>query len=250
MIPLKDDAPRFSTPYINYFLMAANIAVFIYQLTLPMMGGQAYLASFIRDFGLVPIRVPIWISGGDVPVRLVNELGTRYISAVGALLPILTSMFLHGSWMHIISNIRALYIFGDNVEAHFGHFGYLGFYLLGGVLANIAHVVVNFYSPIPSVGASGAIACVMGAYFVLYPSARVLLWFLPIFFLFLWIPAWLVLGYWFIVQFLSGAATAITSTATARGGIAFWAHIGGFIAGVILVKIFPARPRRYSYYGR
>ncbi len=241
MIPLKDDAPRFKTPYINYFLMAANIVVFLYQIALP---NRNELNSFIMAFGEVPGRIPIWLAGGEVPARFVHELGTRYVSAGAALLPILTSMFLHGSWMHLISNMWVLWIFGDNVEDQLGHFGYLIFYLVAGILASLTHVVFNFYSLVPSVGASGAIAGVMGAYFILFPSARVLTW---LFVFFLWLPAWIVLGYWFVVQFMTGAATAIAHTAQTGGGIAFWAHVGGFVAGVVIIKMLPIRPRRYRY---
>ena len=246
MIPLKDDAPRITTPYINYFLLAANVLVFLYQVSLPAMGGQVSLNAFVRDFGVVPARIPIWLSGGEVPQQYVNMLGARYVTGASALLPILTSMFLHGSWLHLISNMWVLYIFGDNVEDHLGHFAYLAFYLAAGILAALTHIAFNFYSAVPSVGASGAIAGVMGAYFLLYPSARVLTWVPFLFVFFLWLPAWIVLGYWFVVQFLSGAATAIAATSSTTG-IAFWAHVGGFIAGLILIKLFPSRPRRYRY---
>jgi membrane associated rhomboid family serine protease len=241
MIPLKDDAPRLATPYINYFLIAANIVVFLYQLMLP---GPRELNSFIMQFGEIPGKIPIWLSGGEVPAQLVHELGARYVSGGAALLPIFTSMFLHGSWSHLISNMWVLWIFGDNVEDQLGHFGYLLFYLIAGILASATHIIFNFYSLAPTVGASGAIAGIMGAYFVLFPSARVLTWF---FIFFLWLPAWVVLGYWFVVQFMTGAATAISPAATAGGGIAFWAHVGGFIAGVVMVKMLPIRPRRYRY---
>lgn len=244
MIPLKDDAPRISTPYINYFLLAANIIVFLYQVSLPLHGGQAYLNAFVRDFGVIPVRIPIWLSGGEVPVQFVHELGTRFISPAAALLPILTSMFLHGSWLHLISNMWVLYIFGDNVEDYLGHFSYLLFYFVAGIIASVTHIAFNYYSGIPSVGASGAIAGVMGAYFLLYPAARVLTFF---FVFFLWLPAWIVLGYWFVVQFLSGAATAVAATSSTQGGIAFWAHVGGFVAGLVMIKLFPSRPRRYRY---
>ncbi len=245
MIPLKDDAPRISTPYINYFLLAANILVFLYQVTLPLVGGHRALAGFIETFGVVPVRIPIWLAGGEVPARLIGDLGL-YVTSGQALLPILTSMFLHGSWLHLISNMWVLYIFGDNVEDHLGHFSYLVFYLVAGILASLTHILFNYYSPVPSVGASGAIAGVMGAYFLLYPSARVLTLVPFLFVFFLWLPAWIVLGYWFVVQFLSGAATAIAATSSTTG-IAFWAHIGGFIAGLALIKLFPSRPRRYRY---
>ncbi len=241
MIPLKDDAPRFRTPFINYFLMAANIIVFLYEVTLP---SHVALNSFIVQFGEIPGRIPLWLSGGEVPARLVQQLGERYVSAGSALLPIFTSMFLHGGWMHLISNMWVLWIFGDIVEDQLGHFGYLVFYLTAGVLASLTHIAFNFTSLVPSVGASGAIAGVMGAYFILFPSARVLTW---VFLFFLWLPAWIVLGYWFVVQFLTGAATAIAPTAQTTGGIAFWAHVGGFLAGVLIIKMLPLRPRRYRY---
>jgi membrane associated rhomboid family serine protease len=154
-------------------------------------------------------------------------------------------MFLHASWLHIIGNMWVLWIFGDNIEDYLGHFTYLLFYLVSGFAAAVAHILLNAGSNVPSVGASGAIAGVMGAYFVLYPRARVLIWFPPIFFFHL--PAWLVLGYWFFVQFLSGAATSIVETSRTSGGIAFWAHVGGFVAGIVLIKVLPERPQRYRY---
>jgi membrane associated rhomboid family serine protease len=163
-------------------------------------------------------------------------------------LPVLTSMFLHGSWLHLIANMWALWIFGDNIEDYLGHGLYLFFYLLSGVAASALHTIFNVGSTVPSVGASGAIAGIMGAYFLLYPAARVLT-LVPFFFVFfVRLPAWVVLGYWFVAQFLSGAATSIaTTTARAAGGIAFWAHVGGFVAGLIMIKLLPHRPRRYHY---
>ena len=153
-------------------------------------------------------------------------------------------MFLHASWLHLIGNMWFLWIFGDNIEDYLGHFTYLLFYLVSGFAAAVAHILLNAGSNVPSVGASGAIAGVMGAYFVLYPRAHVLMWFPPIFFFHL--PAWLVLGYWFFVQFLSGAATSIAETGE-TGGIAFWAHVGGFVTGIVLIKVLPERPQRYRY---
>jgi membrane associated rhomboid family serine protease len=152
-------------------------------------------------------------------------------------------MFLHASWMHVIANMWFLRIFGDNVEDRLGHFGYLIFYLLCGAGANLAHLLFNFTSPVPAVGASGAIAGVMGAYFILYPRARVLTWW--IFFVF-WLPAWLVLGYWFLGEFLSGAASLFTSS-TGAGGVAFWAHVGGFVTGFVLIKLLPVRKNVYAF---
>jgi hypothetical protein len=146
--------------------------------------------------------------------------------------------------MHVIGNMWFLYIFGDNVEDYLGHLKYLVFYLLTGVLAMSTHVIVNLYSSAPAVGASGAIAGVLGAYFVLYPRARVLTWF---FVFVVWVPAWIILGYWFVLNFLSGTATALAVQRQNMGGVAFWAHVGGFISGALLVKIFGERNLRHPY---
>jgi len=177
----------------------------------------------------IPARFPAFLAGN--------------IDFVGAFLPLLTSMFLHSGFAHIAGNMLFLWIFGDNVEDRLGHFGYLIFYLLCGAGANLAHLLFNFTSPLPAVGASGAIAGVMGAYFILYPRARVLTWW--VFFVF-WLPAWLVLGYWFLGEFLSGAAS-LFSSATGAGGVAFWAHVGGFVTGVMLIKLLPVRKNVYAF---
>ena len=232
MIPIRDDTPRFSTPFVTYFIIALNTAVFLLELS---VGAQSHrdLNRLIYEFGVVPGHFERVLAAWPAS------------SLAGLLLPILTSMFLHGSWLHIIGNMWVLWIFGDNIEDYLGHFTYLLFYLVSGFAAALAHILLNAGSNVPSVGASGAIAGVMGAYFVLYPRSRVLVWFPPIFFFHL--PAWLVLGYWFFVQFLSGAATSIAVTSQTTGGIAFWAHVGGFVAGIILIKVLPERPRRYRY---
>jgi membrane associated rhomboid family serine protease len=232
MIPIRDDTPRFSTPFVTYFIIALNTLVFLFELT---VGGQSHRAlnSLMDQFGVVPLHFERALTAGSTA------------SLTGLFLPILTSMFLHASWLHIIGNMWVLWIFGDNIEDYLGHFTYLLFYLVSGFAAAVAHILLNAGSNVPSVGASGAIAGVMGAYFVLYPRARVLIWFPPIFFFHL--PAWLVLGYWFFVQFLSGAATSIAETSQTSGGIAFWAHVGGFVAGIVLIKVLPERPRRYRY---
>jgi membrane associated rhomboid family serine protease len=231
MLPIRDDAPRFTTPYVNYFLIAVNVLVFLFEVTLQPFS----LQQFIFQFGFVPARTTAYL------------LGEHSIGAAAAFLPVLTAMFLHGGWLHVLGNMWFLYIFGDNVEDHFGHFRYLAVYLLSGILGSAVHTIFNPASNVPSVGASGAIAGVMGAYFVLYPRSRVLT--LTPFFFFIWLPAWIMLGYWFLVQFLSGAATAMTQTAQTGGGIAVWAHVGGFVAGIVLLKLFPSRPRRYQYFG-
>jgi membrane associated rhomboid family serine protease len=232
MIPIRDDTPRFSTPFVTYFIVALNIVVFVFELSVSGQGQRA-LNGLMYQFGVVPVHFERALTAGSTP------------SVAGLFLPILTSMFLHASWLHIIGNMWVLWIFGDNIEDYLGHFTYLLFYLVSGFAAAVAHILLNAGSNVPSVGASGAIAGVMGAYFVLYPRARVLIWFPPIFFFHL--PAWLVLGYWFFMQFLSGAATSIAETSQTSGGIAFWAHIGGFVAGIVLIKLLPERPQRYRY---
>jgi len=229
MIPLRDDQPRFSTPYVTYFLIGLNSAVFLLESALTPDSFKVLL----YQFGMVPAHITGYLSG------------TSRLGLVAVLLPTLTSMFLHGSWMHVIGNMWFLWIFGDNIEDHLGHFKYLVFYLASGLAAAFAQVLLSPHSRLPTVGASGAIAGVLGAYFVLYPKARVLIWF-PIFFMF-YLPAWVMLGYWFLMQFVSGAATSMAAYSDARGGVAFWAHVGGFIAGIVLIKLVPERPRRYRY---
>ena len=235
MIPIRDDQPRFSTPYVTYFIVAMNTAVFLFELWVGLQSQRA-LNGFLYEFGVVPKHVTGALAGSPD------------FSLTAAFFPVLTSMFLHGSWLHIIGNMWVLWIFGDNIEDHLGHFPYLIFYLVSGFAASFTHIVLNAGSNVPSVGASGAIAGVMGAYFVLYPRARVLTVVpLIIFFTFWWLPAWIVLGYWFLTQFLSGAATSIAYSSQTSGGVAFWAHVGGFVAGIVLIKVFPERPRRYRY---
>jgi|SRR6185437_37955 membrane associated rhomboid family serine protease len=235
MIPLRDDQPRYSTPYVNYFLIALNVAVFFFELSVKAQSPRA-LNGLFYEFGMVPGHFSSSLSG------------THAYLQPGAFLTILTSMFLHGGWLHIIGNMWVLWIFGDNIEDQLGHLTYLFFYLLCGIAAGVTHILLNAGSNIPTVGASGAIAGIMGAYFLLYPRAKVLtLVPLIIFFTFWWLPAWIVLGYWFLLQFLSGAATQIAVSSRSSGGVAFWAHVGGFVAGIILIKVFPQRSGRYRY---
>jgi membrane associated rhomboid family serine protease len=229
MIPIRDDTPRFSTPFVTYFIIALNTVLF---LLMEAQGQRAFDRAVYR-LGVVPLHIERVLAAWPAS------------SLTGVFLPILTSMFMHASLPHVLGNMWFLWIFGDNIEDYLGHFKYLIFYLASGFAAAVAHILLNAGSNIPSVGASGAIAGVMGAYFVLYPRARVLIWFPPIFFLHL--PAWLMLGYWFFMQFLIGAATSIAETRQTSGGIAFWAHVGGFVAGIVLIKVLPERPRRYRY---
>lgn len=248
MIPIRDDAPRISTPYVTWFLLAANIFIFLGEWMLGKTYGQGALQEVVQIFGLVPARIGILLQGGHVPHELVYRIGSYVVTPEAALLPFLTSMFLHASWLHVIANMWALWIFGDNVEGQAGHFPYLLLYLTCGLAGGVVHTIFNLDSTVPSVGASGAIAGIMGAYFVLFPSARVLT-LVPFFFVFfVWLPAWVVLGYWFIVQFLSGAATAIAATHNTGGGVAVWAHVGGFVSGMLLIRLFPSRRSRYYYY--
>jgi membrane associated rhomboid family serine protease len=231
MIPIRDDTPRFSTPYVTYFIIALNTVVFLFELS---VGAQSHRAlnGLMYQFGVVPLHFDRALEG------------MSHASLPALSLTILTSMFLHASWLHIIGNMWFLWIFGDNIEDYLGHFSYLLFYLVSGFAAMFTHILLNTGSNVPAIGASGAIAGVMGGYFVLYPRARVMMWFPPIFFFYL--PAWLVLGYWFLTQFLSGAATSIAGS-SATGGIAVWAHVGGFVAGIVLIKLMPERRGRSRY---
>jgi len=232
MLPLKDDQPRYSTPYVNYFLIALNI--FIYLLQFLQWRADPHASElFARQFGEVPAHLTAFLAGSH-----------RY-TLPQVIIPLFTSMFLHAGWEHVLGNMWFLYIFGDNVEDYLGHFKYLGFYLLAGLLAMATQVAIYPNSTIPTVGASGAIAGVLGAYFLLYPRARVLTWF---FVFVLYLPAWIVLGEWFVLQFLAGAQMlSMAHVGKEVGGVAVWAHVGGFIAGMVMIKIFPERARRSPY---
>lgn len=231
MFPLRDDQPTFSTPFITYFLIAVNLVIYFFEWQLGLQSPRAAHALELQ-FAVVPHREIGLLTG--VPV----------FSPVLAILPIFTSMFLHGSWLHVISNMWMLWIFGDNIEDYLGHFAYLTFYLVCGLAAGFTHILFNAASRVPTVGASGAIAGVMGAYLVLYPRARVLTWFF--FIIILPFPAWLWLIIWAGQQFLNGTLSALSSNAQV-GGIAFWAHVGGFVVGILLIKLFPQRRNRYRY---
>jgi len=179
MFPLRDDQPVFSTSFVTYFLIAINLLIYFFEWQIGLQS-RGQLNALLTQFGVVP-RLEIGLL-----------TGTPVFSPAAALLPIFTSMFLHGSLLHVLGNMWMLWIFGDNIEDYLGHFAYLVFYLLSGVAASLTHIMFNAGSRMPSIGASGAIAGVMGAYFILYPKARVLIWFPPIFIF--PIPAWLMLG--------------------------------------------------------
>jgi membrane associated rhomboid family serine protease len=232
MLPLKDDQPRYSTPFVNGFLIALNILIFFFQWT-QIVTDPKGADLFARTFGMVPSHLAQFLAGS--PKYTLPQV----------VLPFFTSMFLHAGWMHVLGNMWFLYIFGDNVEDYLGHFKYLVFYLLAGLIAMTTQVAIYPNSHVPTVGASGAIAGVLGAYFILYPRARVLTWF---FVFIMYIPAWFVLGEWFVVQFFSGAATlSMAQAGRDVGGVAFWAHVGGFLSGIVMIKIFPERGRRSPY---
>jgi len=228
MLPLRDDQARYSTPWVNNFLIGLNLLIFLFEATLDRQS----LNILIHQFGVVPYHLAAFLAGS-----------TRYpLPAI--VVPFFTSMFLHGSWMHVIGNMWFLYIFGDNVEDYLGHFKYLVFYILTGLIAMSTQVAINLHSTVPTLGASGAIAGVLGADFILYPRARVLTWF---FVFVVWVPAWIILGYWFVLNFLSGTATALAVQGQNVGGVAFWAHVGGFVSGALLVKVFGERRLRSPY---
>ena len=216
VIPLSDVIPSRTVPVVTGVLIAVNVLIFLYQQAL----SEPLLQQFVASYALVPARF-----------------------SVAALF---TSQFLHGGWLHVISNMLYLWIFGDNVEDRLGHAWFVVFYLGTGAAAAILQTLFDPFSNVPMVGASGAIAGVMGAYFVLYPTSRVLTAvFLVIFFDIVEIPAVFFLGLWFLLQLLSGVGTLAFSNA-AGGGIAFWAHIGGFVAGALIGLRIRARDRRWA----
>lgn len=214
MIPIKDTIRSRSFPLITWVIIIANTLVFFFEIGLTPLQQE----RFVTAFALTPGRL--------------NPLNPL------TLLPVFTHMFMHAGWLHFLSNIWILFIFGDNVEDRMGSLRFLFFYLLGGITAGLIQAMVMANSMIPVLGASGAIAAVMGAYFFYYPSARVIT-FIPVF-IFPWfveIPAVVYLGFWFISQFFSGLFSIYTNTINA-GGVAWWAHIGGFLFGLIMARPF------------
>ena len=226
MIPLRDATPAQSVPAATVLLIALNVLAFLYELSL----GRA-LDAFIMQYGAVPLRFTWASQRGDV-------------STVQRFLPLFTSMFLHGGLLHLGGNMLYLWIFGDNVEDRLGHVRFLVFYLACGLAAALTQIYVHPTSKIPMVGASGAVAGVLGAYLILFPHAQVLA-LIPIFFFFqlVELPAALFLIFWFLTQFLSGAAS-ITGAPYLTGGVAWWAHIGGFASGVALGFLLPKHKRQ------
>jgi membrane associated rhomboid family serine protease len=235
VFPLRDDNPTLLTPWITIALIAVNVVVWVY-----VQGGgmsEVALADAVCRYGTIPAEVTGRTAGYRgvelVPGMAPCEFGGLTLSTL------LTGMFLHGSWVHLIANMWFLWLFGNNVEDSMGHLRYVLFYALVGVAATAAHVFASPGSPVPTVGASGAISGVMGAYLLLYPHIRIQTLIIFIIFIRLIpIPAWVVLIYWFALQVLSGYSTPMDE---GGGGVAFWAHVGGFVAGVVLVKLFENR---------
>jgi len=220
MIPLRDTVQTKNYPVVNNTIIGINAAIFLYQLT-----QGAALDKFIYIYGLVPARYSI------------PQIGV-YFTGPQQVFSFISFMFLHGGIWHLLGNMWSLYIFGDNVEDRLGHVRYLLFYLVCGIASGLSHMMLNMNSNVPTIGASGAIAGVMGAYFILHPRARILT-LIPIFFIpyFLEIPAYFFLGVWFVLQFINAAGSSAQ-----MGGVAWWAHIGGFVFGIIFLKILLMLP--------
>ena len=221
MIPIRDQIPTKRVPLVTYALIAVNVLVFL----LEWLAGSGQEA-LVYEFALIPAEVTAGLDVGDVS-------------------DIFTSMFMHAGLAHLLGNMLYLWIFGDNVEDSMGGLKYLSFYLIGGVVASVTHILTNPNSQIPTVGASGAIAAVLGAYLILYPQSRVLT-IIPFgfFIRMTMVPAIVLLGFWFVLQFFSGLLSVGATEDV--GGVAFWAHVGGFVAGVVLARLF-AGSRREEY---
>jgi membrane associated rhomboid family serine protease len=223
VFPLRDDNPTLLTPVVTIAIIIANVLVWIY-----LQGGgvsERVLTSSVCYLGNIP---------AEITGRIGEDQGSPCIIGGLTWATVLTSMFLHGGWVHLISNMWFLWLFGNNVEDSMGHLRFLAFYIIGGLVAAGTHIFMNADSLIPTVGASGAISAAMGAYLVLYPRARVhTLFILIIFIKIIPIPAWFVLGQYFVLQLLQSSASS-----GAGGGVAVWAHIGGFVAGALLIKLF------------
>ncbi|HDM90769.1 MAG: rhomboid family intramembrane serine protease [Thermoplasmata archaeon] len=232
MLPLKDDLPSRGNPYVNYALIAINVLVFLYELSL-----GKYLNAFILRYGVIPYEYTHFVDiypPSAIPINLI------------------TSMFLHGGLMHIGGNMLYLWIFGDNVEDAMGHTRYLLFYLICGIAASFTHIIFSAGSKVPSIGASGAISGVLAAYLILYPKAGVLV-LIPdpftfgLFYRLAKIPALVVLSFWIVFQFSYGLLSLPASYGS-KGGVAWFAHIGGFVTGLLLVKSFAKYKHLTPYY--
>ena len=225
MFPLQDENPTELTPVVTYIIIALNVAVWL--LVQQGGAGEGFLQS-LCTFGAIPADITGGLQAGEI-----LQLAPEAVCQVGGLgwLTILTSMFMHGGWMHLIGNMWFMWVFGNNVEDSMGHVRFVVFYLLCGALASVAHIITDPASVVPTVGASGAISGIMGAYLVLYPRVRVHTF---LFYAVIALPAWVLLVEWLVIQVVSGFGTM----GVEGGGVAFWAHVGGFVAGVIGIKLF------------
>lgn len=228
MIPIRDKNPSGTFPYITIGIIVINVLIFLYELSL-----DSELGEFIMKYAVVPLKIKHYSQYPDLTFASIS-------------FPFVSSMFLHGGFIHLIGNMWYLWIFGDNIEDKLGHFKFFGFYILCGIIALSVHVLFNSQSDIPCIGASGAIAGVLGAYMVTFPYARIVT-IVPLFVFIqvIELPAMVVLGFWFVIQFFNGA-TSITAS-TSGAGVAWWAHIGGFAAGIIIfyiIRIFSVRTPR------
>jgi membrane associated rhomboid family serine protease len=225
MIPLKDLQPRRSAPVVTLFLIIVNTIVFLYQVSMPARASNA----FVNQYAVVPYNISLALSG-------------HHYTLAHALLPLFTCMFLHGGWLHILGNMWFLWIFGANVEDRMGSFPFLIFYLICGVGSSVAQTAFSWGSRVPALGASGAISGVLGAYIVFFPASRILT-LVPLFIIWFMarVPAWVFITLWFLIQFLSGVGAA------SGGGVAWWAHIGGFVLGLALARSFESSKRAPTY---
>ena len=242
MFPYHDENETQRTPYVTMALIAANVAAW---LVVQGAGSEMLLAQSVCNLGLIPGELTQSLPpGSGFPmgdeIACLTDPGPQYLH-------LLTSMFLHGGWMHLLGNMWFLWLFGNNIEDSTTRPRFLAFYLLSGLAAAMAQIMANPMSEVPMVGASGAISGVMGAYLVLFPRVRVFTMVpLGFFFYQMALPAWVMLIYWMALQFFGGI-TSIVSEDGGGGGVAFWAHVGGFVAGVVLIKVFERRDRLVAH---
>lgn len=262
MIPLKDNLPTDRFPFVTALIIVINVVVFIVFQGASFSAEQVE-AKPVREYGMIPYRVThpgrdctVAHEQRDIPggeqlvcegtpeyrVALAEGATVEQLNEAPSWLTIFTSMFMHGGWLHIIFNMLFLWIFGNNIEDSMGRLRFVIFYLIGGVVAALAHVGVNPDSTAPTVGASGAIAAVLGGYLLLYPRARVLtIVFIFFFFTFIEIPAMVMLGIWFVLQFLPAVGQLASPDVAGGGGVAYFAHVGGFLCGMALIHLFAKR---------
>ena len=228
-IPLNDNIRRSTFWIVTLLLIIANVLVFLNELSLG------------RDINQVVFTY------GIVPARYTTPRGVESLTVGGFLIPIFASMFLHGGWLHLLGNMLFLYVFGRSVEDRYGHVKFLIIYFLGGFGGALVHIFLNAGSRVPSIGASGAIAAVLGAYFITFPRARIKTIIFLVFFL--WtveLPALLVLGYWFLIQFFQAYYQMLSIQSATAGGVAFWAHVGGFLSGLLLAVLMGGRRQEFE----